>query len=107
MPNREIFAWHSLLPPETVRQAYRSYEEMAWPRPDAEQVINLLQAEGYKIVSIDTWLPTTPGPTPLIRDWDGTRAISALDFVKTFDPENKLGENLGLETYFNIDAERA
>jgi hypothetical protein len=100
-----LYEWYTFLPPEIRGGAYISAGgEMAFSRPDAMRVASLLQEQGYGITSIETWLPSCPGPVPLIDDWDETNAIPALDFVETFDLENKYGRSRGLPVYFSVDA---
>ncbi len=81
-----IANWHSLLSPELLSRAYKeSPGELAWLKPDAVKVARLLQDLGYHILGVDAWLPTRPGPTPLIRDWDETYPMSCIDYINTFE----------------------
>ena len=105
MTKPDLYEWYALLPPDILDRAYTSAEgEMAFGRPDALRVVSLLQERDYRIGSIETWLPSRPGPVPLIDDWDETSAIPALRFIETFDLENKYGRDRGLPVYFSIDA---
>jgi len=91
--------------------AYRAGAELAWPRDQALRVLDLLNKKKYIIVGVETWIPTKPGPTPLINDWTPERAKksdsfpqTAQNFVSAFkrDP----AENGGVATIFCISALR-
>jgi hypothetical protein len=103
--------WYDLLTPALREAAYKAANgEMAWPREHALSVISILERNGYEILGIDTWLPTIPRPTPLIRDWDPDRenvAISPTSFVETFDLHPSEIASRGQEPCFNIWAKRA
>ena len=98
--------WHSILPQDLLGRAYRaSNGELAWARSDAIEVARTLLNKEYQILAIETWLPTRPGPSPLIDDWDENRAVSPVDFIKTFQWEMIDPAHLGLQPYFNIFVE--
>ena len=81
-----IEKWHSILSPELFNRAYKeSHGELAWQKPDALTVASLLQDQGYQILGVDVWLPTRPGPTPLIRDWDEKYPMSCIDYIEMFE----------------------
>jgi hypothetical protein len=93
--------WHSRLSPELLNRAYKeSPGELAWPKSDAVKVAAMLQDQGYQILGIDAWLPTRPGPTPLIRDWDETYPMSCTDYIKTFELMPVEQSHPDLEPYF-------
>lgn len=98
--------WYDRLPRELFDRAYDSHGELAWCRLDALRIGAWLEAEGYKIIGIDTWLPTYPGPTPLIDDWDKRRGMSALVFIRTFSSEPWHDERRGRKVFFALMAER-
>jgi len=102
MTNTDAPAWVSILPEDILRRAYHSENELAWNRSDALRVATILQDRGYRIIGVDTWLPTRPGPTPLIEDWYESHALSALDFIKTFEPNKAYGGHDGMIVYFNF-----
>jgi hypothetical protein len=106
MTKSPIYDWYSPLPADILGRAYMSGGgEMAFNRTDAARGVNLRQERGYKVASIETWIPCCPGPMPLIDDWDETSsAISAQKFIETFDLENKYGHERGLPVFFCIDA---
>jgi hypothetical protein len=106
--------WYRLVPEELLNSAYRTNLELAWPRQDAINIIDILENNKYTILGVDVWLATDPGPTiptPFVYDWNfdlpriapGYRS-SASDFVRTFewDPTDK--SHAGLPPYFNIVA---
>ncbi len=108
MTKKAIFTWYGFLPLELLRRAYSSQGgELAWARADALAVVELLVARGFRIFSVDTWLPTQPGPTPLIDDWFCSNAMSASDFIRTFQRVPAEAVSIGLVPYFAIDAEPA
>ena len=106
-------AWYAILPPDLVQRAYRAsdarlaWDELAWTRPDALAVARFVQERGYDVFSIEPWLPTRPGPTPLIDDWaqEDDRGMSAEEFITTFRWTPTESEDAGLEVYFAIDVE--
>jgi uncharacterized protein YfaT (DUF1175 family) len=62
--------------------------EWVWPRENALHIIYWLNANGYSVTGIGPWLPTQPGPTPLINDWYPGRKlnsahVTAKEFVET------------------------
>jgi hypothetical protein len=103
--------WYRLLPPSLGEAAYKSGNKMAWSKEGALRVIALLEENGYSIDGVDVWLPTKPGPTPLIRDWDSekidSKALPATPaaFVCSFQLNSPEGATPGLEPVFNIWAE--
>lgn len=64
------FDWHDLLPASYRDPAYLFGSEYAWPRDMAIEVISLLERHGRRVIGVETWIPTRPGPTPVIYDWD-------------------------------------
>lgn len=108
MTKKDVFTWYDFLPLELLHRAYSSQGgELAWARADALAVVDLLVARGFRIFSIDTWLPTRPGPTPLIDDWFCDNAMSASDFIRTFQRVSAEAAREGFVPYFAIDAELA
>ncbi len=98
--------WYADLPREILGRAYNSNGELAWARSDAIWIVEFLQKNGFRVVDIETWLPTRPGPTPLIDDWDETRGGSALAFVQTFAWEPLDEADRGLKVHFTMIAVR-
>jgi hypothetical protein len=102
--------WVTLLPQNLQGSAYRSSLEWAWAREDAVRVLEILSERGYRVLGIDIWLATTPGPTiptPFVYDWDAQRyPTQAIEFVKTFAWDTADESHGGREPYFNILAER-
>jgi len=105
--------WYDLLPTDLAKAAYRANDEMAWSRPDAIRVVELLTANRYVVLGVDIWLATQPVPTiptPLVYDWaltvDHPSAKLATEFIRDFSwaPFDK--RHHGMEPYFNITAKR-
>ncbi len=61
---------------------------------------------GFRVLDVETWLPTRPGPTPLINDWDEARGGSALAFVQTFAWKPIDAAHRGLDVHFTMIAVR-
>jgi hypothetical protein len=109
--------WYSVLTPELSKAAYKSDDEMAWPRQEAIRVATLLQKNGHVVIGVDIWLPTQPGPTiptPFVYDWSlrtekppTDYPPSAIEFIRSFawDPSDR--SHGGMEPYFNITARRS
>ena len=104
MIGTDAFAYYTILPRDLLDRAYVAGRERAWVRADAVRVVTILQERGYRILDVETWLPTRPGPTPLIDDWDEDRPMSATAFIETFQwkPTDDAGRDL--EVVFNISA---
>ncbi len=98
--------WYGHLPRELIDRAYDADGELAWCRPDALRIGAWLEAEGYSIIGINTWLPTYPSPTPLIDDWNERRGLSALVCIQTFSSEPWHDERRGPKVFFALMAER-
>src|SRR4051812_21128073 len=99
--------WYKILPPDLVQSAYKSANELAWPKEQALRVVDLLNANGYVILGVDSWLPTKPGPSPLIFDWDVSRHANSdkipntpAGFIQQFDTLHPLQE--GQEPVFHF-----
>ena len=100
--------WYALLPPSLSVRAYRCHGELAWDRPDALQVVSLVQQHDYKVTLIEIWLPTHPGPTlslQFVYDWTEEYKISAAEFIKTFQWDDRDRGFIGKAPYFNISAD--
>ena len=102
--DNDFFAWYFILPQELVDRAHQSGQELAWARDDALRVADLLQRHGYCIAGVDTWLPTRPGPSPLIDDWSVDRPLSATQFIETFrwDPTEATDRELPVHFNFTV-----
>ena len=98
--------WYVLLPPDIAARALRDNGELAWTRADALQVVAMLQRHGYAVIGVDTWLPTRPGLTPLIDNWDERRPMSAAAFIETFQWQPVVDANRGLQVHFNISTDK-
>ena len=56
-----LLSWCKMLPSTLLQKAYKNGGgELAWARADALAVVEWLTARGFRIFSIDTWLPTQP-----------------------------------------------
>ena len=97
-------AWYSLLPRDILDRAYKAGGELAWTRADALRVVALVGSHGYRVIGVDTWLPTRPGPTPLVDDWDESRPMSATAFIETFRWKPTDDADRHLDVVFNISA---
>lgn len=102
--------WYDLLPYALRQSAYKSEGgELAWPRSDALRVISILESSGYRISGVDTWIPTTPGPTPYCYDWQESRLArlgSAAEFIRNFNWNEADTDRIRSEPYFNVWAKR-
>lgn len=66
----------------------------------------------FRVIGVDVWLPTTPGPTiptPYVYDWNlsSDRVTpeyprTAVDFIQTFEWSEDDTSHRGLEPYFNL-----
>ena len=99
-------SWYDILPPDLKAVAYRAQSgELAWLREDALRVISILENSGHRIIGVDTWIPTNPGPTPYIYDWAESRIKrlgSATEFVRKFNWNESDADKIRFEPYFNI-----
>src|SRR5258705_12481419 len=104
--------WQQQLPDDLLESAYRANTESAWNRQDAIRVVQVLSSLGYRILGVDIWLPTDPGPTiptPFVYDWtcradtpSKSYPLSAEEFIRSFDWHPSDESHLGMEPYFNI-----
>ncbi len=110
--------WYPFLSPNLLQAAYKVYaKEWAWPKQQALQVIDWLNANGFIVDGVDVWIPTNPGPTipaPFVYDWmleslprGDLYPDTAREFVQNFewDPTDK--STLGLAPVFNISAKKS
>ena len=104
MSSADAFAYYAILPRDLLDRAYLAGRERAWARADSIRVVTILQEHGHRILDVETWLPTRPGPTPLIDDWDESRPMSAIAFIKTFRWEPMNDADRDLEVVFDISA---
>lgn len=102
MTKSEAKDWRSRLPEELIRRAFASGCELAWQRNDAINVVRLLQNQGYRVIDVEVWLATSPGPTPTMDIWDERNSISATEFIESFAFAADDPANIGLPPYFNI-----
>jgi len=105
--------WYVLLPANLKDTAYSTGKELAWPKQEALQVINLLTANSYAVFVVEPWLPTKPGPTPLVRNWPEVNSarnnlppLTAEEFVQNFELIPSERNLNGLTPVFNIWAKR-
>lgn len=108
----ELDLFAAAIPPDLLKRAYKSRNELAWARPDAIEAIDQLEKAGLTILGVDVWSPSPRGPivSPhFVYDWmAGARNTvpgwprSAQEFVRTFDwdPDDTVCK--GLELYFNL-----
>ncbi len=104
MTGTGAFTYYALLPPDLLARAYMAGRERAWTRADAVRVVTILRERGHRVLDVETWLPTRPGPTPLIDDWDEDRPMSAIAFIETFRWKPTDGADRDLDVVFNISA---
>ena len=98
-----FFPFYAVLPPDLLARAYRSTAgQSAWARADALRVVALAQCHGHIVSLIETWLPTRPGASPLIDDWEDGGAISAQTFIETFRWEPTDDADRDLDVVFAI-----
>jgi hypothetical protein len=106
MLNEEASNWHSVVPSDLIQRAYKTRGELAWSRSDVLRVVGILQDQGYRVIGVDIWIPTHPGPTiptPLVYDWsEPAYKISAIDFIKASEWDSTDRSHLGREPYFNL-----
>jgi hypothetical protein len=104
----QLEEFSNALPGELLQRAYKTGNELAWPREDAIKAIDGLTQAQFAIVGVDVWIPTLPGPTMTGWSWSWSdasisgRANSARAFVETFDwsaSDNKLK---AFTPYFNL-----
>ena len=53
--------WYDYLPNDIRDRAYDFRGELAWARSDAIWIVEFLQNNGFRVLDIETWLPTRPG----------------------------------------------
>ena len=107
------------LPKSLQTRAYHAAGEIAWPRPEALQVIDYLTAQGTAVLGVEIWLPTSPGPTiptPIIYNWEAeARQESeawtqfaervnqlAKEYVDSFEWDEEDVSHKSLTPYFNL-----
>ena len=59
------------LPGFLSERAYFSPQEFALPQTDALRYLQWCKEQGHVIYGWEVWLPTAPGPTPLMWSCDG------------------------------------
>jgi hypothetical protein len=104
----QVMDWLPSVPLHLLQRAYRARNEYAWSRNDAIQVVEALTGGNFKVIGVDIWLPTNPGPTiptPYVYDWslgavDHPRV--ATEFIRNFDWATDDVSHLGMEPYFNL-----
>lgn len=81
------------LPDALSERAYFSAHEFALPKADALRYLLWCKEQGHVIYGWEVWLPTTPGPTPLIIHCDGgfEHCYSALANADFSDENQKHG----------------
>ncbi|MFI5029123.1 MAG: hypothetical protein ACHQPH_00315 [Reyranellales bacterium] len=104
--------WLSAVPRHLLERAYEARDEYAWSRCDAIDVIEALQGRNFKVIGVEVWLPTKPGPTiptPYIYVWDigsengsAGHPIHAIDFIRTFVWSEQDLAHRDREPYFNL-----
>jgi hypothetical protein len=85
--NNQFEEFSGTLPPELLRRAYRSRNELAWTRTDAIEVIDRLEKAGFTLLGVEVWIPSSPGPKMTGRDWDAedpNEPATAREFVRNF-----------------------
>ncbi len=100
--------WYPLLSRDILDRAYRAGGEMAWDRADALRVVALVESHGYRVIGVEIWLPTRPGPTiptPFVYDWRESYEIPAAAFIKTFQWDETDRSHGGTAPYFNISTD--
>jgi hypothetical protein len=104
--------WLSVVPRHLLERAYRARDEYAWCRSDAIEVVEALQRFSFKVIGVDVWLATSPGPTiptPYVYDWDFRfegpsmdYPRNAIDFIRAFEWSERDLAHQGMEPYFNL-----
>lgn len=98
------------VPLELLDRAYKTSDgqELAWTREDAIKAISDLERANYKLLGVEVWVASSPGPTMTGWGWSledreaPNRPLTALDFVKTFawgPSDSKLHNEI---PYFNL-----
>ena len=93
---------------DLLRRAYNTGNELAWSRQDVEKAINQLTQAGFRIIGIDVWIPSQPGPIVTGWDWSDSDAgspglaQSAQQFVEDFKWGANDGRMSANEPYFNL-----
>ncbi len=116
MAGEELPSWFRDLHSDLQRRAYVSNGEPAWPESPVLQVIQQLTSRSCRVIGIEVWLPTKPGPTvagppyyweplrPADTSVDAIRATNAeaQEFIRRFKPHPADAASLGHELYFNL-----
>ena len=104
--------WERLIPDRFRDSAYERDGEYAWPRDEALQVLAVLNEHHCHILGVDVWVPTRPGPSPVIYDWDETRTgvrpnfpKDPADFIRFFTYEMGSVFDQPLPPHFNLTVE--
>ena len=113
--NVEACDWHDLLPASCRDPAYLFSNEYAWPRDMAIEVISLLERHNRRVIGVDPWIPTRPGPTPVTYAWDEhihtripsfgrtpSEFISAFSWSLVFSRSPVKIDEPKLQPYFNL-----
>lgn len=102
--------WYTFLPPDLLQGVHKYDNEWVWCREQALPIMDWLNANGHVVTDIETWMPTLPGPTPLINNWNQNRAypsppfpMLARNFIATFTPDSS-EQITGFAVAFNISA---
>ena len=108
--------WFRHLQSDLQSEAYIANGEPAWPESAALQVIQELTSRNCRVIGVEVWLPTTPGPTVAgppyywepprsdekpLGDIPATNA-EAQEFIRRFKPHPADTVSLGHELHFNI-----
>lgn len=69
MADEKIEIWSNASLPERFRErAYISANEFALYREDAIEYLHWCKKQGYHVLGYEGWMPTSPGPTPILSE---------------------------------------
>jgi hypothetical protein len=106
----------SVLPEGLLGRAFKAGNgELAWSRDDAIDAITIIEREGFNVLGVDIWIPTSRGPlipTPFVYDWssddwskNAKSSKTATEFVRNFEWDDSDKNFKEREPYFNLTAE--
>ena len=100
--NDQFEEFSHTLPLELLQRAYRSRHELAWARTDAVEAIDRLEKAGFRLLGVEVWIPSSPGPKMTGWFWDSRDKETGRDFVKGFEWGPQDGSLKNCEPFFNL-----